>query len=142
MVNTIAKNTSRITGDKTMRYLLMIFDDETRDADATPEQMQAVMAEYDAFTAEVDRRGANKGSEALMPTTMATSVRVRDGKVLTSDGPFAETKEQLGGYYLIDCKDLNEAIEIAALCPGAKLGTVELRPIMELGEMSPNNLSQ
>jgi hypothetical protein len=67
---------------------------------------------------------------------------VRDGKVLTSDGPFAETKEQLGGYYLIDCKDLNEAIEIAALCPGAKLGTVELRPIMELGEMSPNNLSQ
>lgn len=125
-----------------MRYLLMIFDDETRDADATPEQMQAVMAEYDAFTAEVDRRGANKGSEALMPTTMATSVRVRDGKILTSDGPFAETKEQLGGYYLIDCKDLNEAIEIAALCPGAKLGTVELRPIMELDEMSLHKSSQ
>lgn len=125
-----------------MRYLLMIFDDETRDADATPEQMQAVMTEYDAFTAEVDRRGANKGSEALMPTTMATSVRVRDGKILASDGPFAETKEQLGGYYLIDCKDLNEAIEIAALCPGAKLGTVELRPIMELDEMSLNKSSQ
>jgi len=119
-----------------MRYLLMIYTNEQADAQATPEQMQTMMAEYNAFTAEASRRGVNKGGEALMPTTMATTVRVRNSKTLTSDGPFAETKEQLGGFYLLDCKDLNEAIEMAAKCPGAKVGSIELRPIMELGDMS------
>ena len=119
-----------------MRYLLMIYSKEQMDAEITPEQMQTVMSEYNAFTAEASKRGANKGGEALMPTTMATTVQVRDGKTLTSDGPFAETKEQLGGYYLLDVEDLNDAIELAALCPGAKWGTIELRPIMELGDMS------
>ena len=118
-----------------MRYLLMIYSDEQLDTEVTPEQMQMVMVEYNAFTAEVNKRRVNRGGEALMPTAMATSVRVRDGKTITSDGPFAETKEQLGGYYLLDCKDLNEAIEVAALCPGAKVGAIELRPIMELGDM-------
>lgn len=115
-----------------MRYLLMIYTNEAADASATPEQQQQVMNEYWAFTDEVGKRGVNKGGgAALLPTTMATTVRVRDGKTITSDGPFAETKEQLGGYYVLDVKDLNEAIEVAAMCPGARWGSIELRPIME-----------
>lgn len=119
-----------------MRYLLMIYTNEAEDASATPELQQQVMNEYWAFTAELSKRGANKGGEPLMPTAMATTVRVRNGKTITSDGPFAETKEQLGGYYLIEAKNLNEAIEVAAMCPGAKWGSIELRPIMEMGELS------
>ena len=119
-----------------MRYLLMIYTNEAEDASATPEQQQQVMNEYWAFTQALTKHNANKGGEALMPTAMATTVRVRDGKTITSDGPFAETKEQLGGYYLLDVKDLNEAIEAAAMCPGAKWGSVELRPIMEMGDLS------
>ena len=116
-----------------MRYLLMIYDTEVPAEQVSAEAWQQVMAEYDAFTAEVDKRGANKGGEALHETTKATTVRTRDGKVTITDGPFAETKEQLGGYYLLDVKDLDEAIEIAKLCPGAKSGSIELRPVMEFG---------
>lgn len=117
-----------------MRYLLLIYSNETADTTATPEQQQAVMNEYWAFTHEVNQRGVNKGGDALMPTTTATTVRIRDGKTTLTDGPFAETKEQLGGYYVLNVKDLDEAIEIAKLCPGARYGSIELRPIVEFGD--------
>jgi hypothetical protein len=112
-----------------MQYLLMIYGNEAAAAQATPEQMQAVMGAYNAFTNEVKEKQVYLGGNPLQPTSTATSVRVRDGKTLTTDGPFAETKEQLGGYYLVNCKDLDEAIEYAAKIPGAMHGTIEVRPI-------------
>lgn len=114
-----------------MKYALLIYTNEAQDAQATPEEQQANMGEYFAFTSEINNAGINLGGEALMPTTMATSVRVSDGKTLTTDGPFAETKEQLGGFYLLDCKDLDEAVSYAAKIPGARHGTVEVRQVME-----------
>ncbi len=117
-----------------MRYLLLIYSNEVPDSSVTPEQQQAVMNEYFAFNHEVNQRGVNKAGEALMPTAMATTVRIKEGKATITDGPFAETKEQLGGYYVLDVKNLDEAIEIAKLCPGAKYGSIELRPIVEFGD--------
>ena len=114
-----------------MRYLLMIYSREANSATATPEQTQAVMGEYFAFTEQLKKSGISKDGEALHDTTKATTVRTLNGKYVITDGPFAETKEQLGGYYLLNCKDLDEAIEIAKLCPGSKYGAVELRPVME-----------
>jgi hypothetical protein len=116
-----------------MKYLMTIYTNETADAQATPEQMQAVMGAYYAFTQEVREKKVYVGGEALHPTSSATTVRVRGGKTTTTDGPFAETKEQLGGYYLLDCKDLDEAIEYAAKIPGAAAGSVEIRPVMVFG---------
>ncbi len=115
-----------------MRYILMICTDESTVAAASPEEGSAMMAEYGTFTEEMGRRGVLQGGERLRPTTDATTVQVRDGEVLTSDGPFAETKEQVGGYYVVECKDLDEAIEIAAKIPGARVGTIEVRPIWEM----------
>jgi hypothetical protein len=112
-----------------MQYLLMIYGNEAAAAQATPEQMKALMGAYGAFTNEVKEKQVYVGGNPLQPTSTATSVRVRDGKTLTTDGPFAETKEQLGGYYLLNCKDLDEAIEYAAKIPGALQGTIEVRPI-------------
>ncbi len=113
-----------------MQYMLLIYTDEKADAQATEAQMQATMEAYNAFTDEVHQRGVIVAGDALHPTTSATTVRVRNGKTLTTDGPFAETKEQLGGYYLLNCKDLDEAIELAAKIPGAQFGSVEVRPVM------------
>ena len=115
-----------------MRYLLMICTEESADAAMSPEEGQARLAEYMAFGDEMGRRGVLQGGERLRPTTDATTVQVRDAKVLTADGPFAETKEQIGGYFLVDCKDLDEAIEVAAKIPGARSGSIEVRPIWEL----------
>ncbi len=115
-----------------MKYVLMIYTSESNDAGATPEQQAAVMAEYNVFTKQLNEHKAYLGGEALMPTSTATSVRVRDGKRAITDGPFAETKEQLGGFYIIEAPDLNGAIEAATMCPGAKYGSVELRPVMEM----------
>lgn len=115
-----------------MRYALMICTDETTGQALSPEEGAATLAEYQAFGEEMDRRGVLRGGERLRPTTDATTVRVRDGEVLTSDGPFAETKEQIGGYYIVDCTDLDEAIEVASKIPGARFGTVEVRPIWEM----------
>jgi hypothetical protein len=115
-----------------MRYLMMICTDESTVAALSPEEGSGMMAEYGTFMEEMGRRGVLQGGERLRPTTDATTVRVRDGEVLTSDGPFAETKEQVGGFYLVDCKDLDEAIEIAGKIPGAQVGTIEVRPIWEL----------
>ena len=98
----------------------------------SPDEGEAMMAEYMKFGEEMSKRGVLQGGERLHPTTDATTVQVRNGEVLTSDGPFAETKEQIGGFYLVDCKDLDEAIEIAAKIPGAGIGTIEVRPIWEM----------
>ncbi|HJV09523.1 MAG TPA: YciI family protein [Acidimicrobiales bacterium] len=114
-----------------MRYALLICTDESAWAAASPEESAAMTAAYDAFGAEMGARGVLKGGERLRPTADATTVRVSGGEVLVSDGPFAETKEQMAGFYLIDCKDLDEAIEIASKVPAAANGTVEVRPIWE-----------
>jgi hypothetical protein len=116
----------------TMRYLLLICGDETAMEAASPEESQASLAQYMAFGEEMTKRGVLTGGERLRPTTDATTVRVRDGETVTSDGPFAETKEQIGGFYAVDCKNLDEAIEIAAKIPGARTGTIEVRPIWEM----------
>ena len=116
-----------------MRYIMLIYTDESAEAQLSDEDNQAVMGGYFAFTNEVRERGVYQTGDALQPTSMATTVSVRDGKTLTTDGPFAETKEQLGGFYILDCRDLDEAIEFAAKIPGAKEGRIEVRPILELG---------
>lgn len=115
-----------------MRYLALIY---TPEATAPPSEGEAqqMMEEYGAFTEMVRQRGAFLGGDALQPTSTATTLRVRDGKLNTTDGPFAETKEQLGGYYELQCKDLDEAVELAAKIPGARYGAIEVRPIMEMG---------
>jgi len=93
-------------------------------------ERQKMMADYGAFTQSIIKSGNFKAGDALQPTSTATTVRVRDGKTLTTDGPFAETREQLGGYYLVEAKDLDEALAIAARIPGARVGSIEVRPIM------------
>jgi hypothetical protein len=115
-----------------MRYLLLICTDETTDQAMSPAEVETQRAQYAAFSEEMGPRGVLLGGERLRPTTDATTVRVRDGETLTFDGPFAETKEQMGGYYMVDCKDLDEAIEVAAKIPGAAKGSIEVRPIWEL----------
>src|SRR5436309_1254860 len=108
-----------------MQYLMLIYADETALATMTPENRRSVMSAYQRFTTEVQDKKLYLGGNPLQPTTNATTVRLRDGKTLTTDGPFAETKEQLGGYYLLDCKNLDEAIECAAKIPSAAYGSVE-----------------
>jgi hypothetical protein len=114
-----------------MRYLLLIYGPEDV-PDPTPDEQGQVMAAYNAFTEHIRSKNAYLGGEALEPTATATTVRVRDGKTLTTDGPFAETKEALGGYYLVEAKDLDEAIDFAARIPGAQSGSIEVRPIWEI----------
>jgi len=123
-----------------MRYAILIYDENSANPPAEPpppEVTQQVMNEYWAYTAMLNERGANLGGEALQPVQTATTVRVRDGKTLVTDGPFAETKEALGGFYLVEAKDLDEALEFAAACPGAKEGSVEVRPIWEVPSAPP-----
>jgi hypothetical protein len=110
-----------------MQYLLLIYQNE---ADAQHDPHGAMMGEYRDFTQGIIASGAFKAGDALQPVATATTVRVRDGKTMTTDGPFAETREQLGGYYLVEAKDLDEAVAIAAKIPGAKNGSIEVRPIM------------
>ena len=114
-----------------MKYLLMIYTNEQQDAQRTPEEQEANMGEYFAFTNEIREAGVMLGGEALQSTTTATTVRVRQGQTASTDGPFAETKEQLGGYYLLDCDNLDEAIKWAAKIPGAREGSIEIRPLWE-----------
>ena len=115
-----------------MRYALLIYASEQDWASQTEEQAQAVNQEYMAFTKDIIDRGLMKGGEALQGIATATTVRVRDGETLTTDGPFAETKEQLGGFYLVEAKDLDEAIELAARIPDVRRGSIEVRPVMEI----------
>jgi hypothetical protein len=114
-----------------MRYLLLIYGDESAWAAQSPEDAQAVTGEYMAFGEAITAEGIMRGGDALQPTATATTVRVRDGETLLSDGPFAETHEQLGGYYMVECDTLDEAIRAAGRIPGARTGSVEVRPVME-----------
>jgi hypothetical protein len=109
-----------------VEYLLLVYDNEKRWSQGYD---KAELGEYQAFGEEFSK--AIKGGQALQPTSAAATVRVRDGKRLTTDGPFAETKEQLGGYYLVEARDRDEAIAIAAKIPGARFGSIEVRPIMK-----------
>jgi hypothetical protein len=112
-----------------MQYLLMIYQNEVEYAKNDAATSQKMMDEYQTFTQSIIQSGQFKAGDRLQPTTMATTVRVRDGKTLTTDGPFAETREQLGGYYMVDAKDLDSAIAIAARIPSARIGSIEVRPI-------------
>ena len=113
-----------------MQYLMMIYANEAEYGKIEPATLQKVYEEYGAFTQSIVQSGNFKAGDRLQPTTTATTVRIRDGKTMTTDGPFAETREQLGGYYLVDAKDLDAALGIAARIPGAKVGSIEVRPIM------------
>lgn len=112
-----------------MKYMLLIYADENA---WTPEEREHCYVESAALTQELHARGQYVSANPLHPVASATSVRVRDGKPLVTDGPFAETREQLGGYFLIEAKDLNEAIAIAGRIPGARKGTVEVRPVLDI----------
>jgi hypothetical protein len=115
-----------------MNYLLMIYTNEKQIGSMSPDALNAMSQEYGEFTKSIVQAGKFKAGDRLKPTSTASTVRVRDGKVTTTDGPFAETREQLGGYYLVDAKDLDEAIGIAARIPGARHGSIEVRPIWPL----------
>ncbi|HEX2414145.1 MAG TPA: YciI family protein [Thermoleophilaceae bacterium] len=112
-----------------MRYMLSIYGDEQRWAQATPEETRATLARYEAFGKEAGERIV--AGDGLQPTVTATTVRVRDGDRLLADGPFTETKEQLGGFYVLECADLDEALDWAAKIPGAHTGAIEVRPVMD-----------
>lgn len=113
-----------------MKYICLIYSDERAAETATPAEAQEWMGAYYAFTSAVQSAGVLVEGEALDATSKATTVRVRNGKILTTDGPFAETKEQLGGYYLLDCQDEAAALAWAAKIPGAKVGSIEVRPVV------------
>ena len=113
-----------------MKYLCLIYDEEKRLGARSKSESDAFTREYFAFTEEIRKSGHYLGGEALQSVQTATTVRVRNGRLSTTDGPFAETKEQLGGFYLIDARDLNDAIQVASKIPSARLGSVEVRPIM------------
>ena len=112
-----------------MQYLLLIYENEAEAAKRANKD-GTMMQDYMEFTQSIVKSGNMRAGDALQPTSTATTVRVRDGKTLTTDGPFAETREQLGGYYLIEAKDLDEATKIAARIPSAQFGSIEIRPIM------------
>ena len=114
-----------------MRYLCLIYDDEKKLATMSKDEGDAFMGEYFAFTEDIKKSGHYLGGNALKPVGTATTIRNRAGKLSTTDGPFAETKEQLGGYYLIEARDLNDALQVAAKIPSVRTGSIEVRPIEE-----------
>ena len=116
-----------------MKYLLLIYDEEQNFAKMTEAELNQMNTEYIQFTQSIQGSGNYQAGEQLQPTSTATAVRMRDGKRLVTDGPFAETREQLGGFYMIDAKNLDEAIGIAARIPSARRGTIEVRPLVEFG---------
>ena len=123
-----------------MRYMLLIYSNERATEAMSPEEDSRIRAEHWAIMKETSRRGMFKGADPLEPTSAATTVRIDNGKVLVTDGPFAETKEQLAGYYILDCKDLDEALEWAAKIPTAcagRTGCVEVRHIREMQSRGP-----
>jgi len=117
-----------------MKYLCLIYESEKDWANVSPADGEAIMNEYFAFTADIQKNGKYIAGEALQPTQTATTVRVRNGKVSTTDGPFAETKEQLGGFYMIEARDLNDAIQVAAKIPASRSGSIEVRPLVDFSE--------
>ncbi len=117
-----------------MKYLCLIYDEEKKLGAMSKSESDAFMGEYFAFTDAIKKSGHHLGGEALQLVQTATTVRIRNGKVSTTDGPFAETKEQLGGFYLINARDLNDAIQVASKIPSARLGSVEVRPVHEFNQ--------
>ena len=115
-----------------MQYLLLIYSDRTAFADTTDDEQRAHMELWSDYSKWLTEKGWMKGGDALQDVDQATSVRVQDGERLVTDGPFAETKETLGGFYLLDVENLDDAIEAAGRCPGARYGTIELRPVQEM----------
>jgi hypothetical protein len=118
-----------------MRYLCLIYSNESQWETMPRAEYSAVMGEHFAFTDQIRARGKYVAGEGLQPTQTATTVRVRKGKISTTDGPFAETKEQLGGFYLIDARDLNDAIQTASRIPSARYGAIEVRPVREFSKV-------
>ena len=121
-----------------MQYLLMIYDDEKIWQDMPKAESDKMFGEYMQFSADIKKSGHYIAGDALQPVSTATTVRVRNGKTQTTDGPFAETKEQLGGYYLIEAKDLDEATKIAARIPSSRIGSIEIRPVMRFDQGAGN----
>jgi len=117
-----------------MKYVCLIYDEEKKAAAMSKAEGDAFMGEYFAFTEGIKKSGQYVGGEALQPVQSATTVRVRNGKMSTTDGPFAETKEQLGGFYLITANDLDEALQVASKIPSARIGSVEVRPVMDFSQ--------
>ena len=113
-----------------MQYLLLIYENEQKSADFSQADGEKMYRDYMEYTASIKATGNMIAGDALQPTSKATTVRVRDGKTLTTDGPFAETREQLGGYYLVNAADLDEAIKLAARIPSSKWGSIEVRPVV------------
>ncbi len=117
-----------------MKYLCLIYDEEKKMAEMPKADSDAFMGEYFAFTNDIKQSGHYVAGEALHPVHAATTVRIRNGKMSATDGPFAETKEQLGGFYLVTAADLNEAIQVASRIPSARYGSIEVRPIVDYGQ--------
>jgi hypothetical protein len=119
-----------------MRYAILIYDTETANPSPeppNPEVFGEIMSAYNGYTQMLKDKGIYEAGEALQPVTTATSIRIKDGQTITTDGPFAETKEGLGGFYIIEAKDLDEALAYGAQCPGARFGaTIEVRPVWEV----------
>ena len=120
-----------------MKYLCLIYEDESRFATTPKPEMDKIMSEYGAFGESIRKSGHHVAGYQLHPTDSATTVRSRGGKVSTTDGPFAETKEQLGGFYLIEAKDLNDAVQVASRIPSVRFGSIEVRPIVERAQAKP-----
>ena len=120
-----------------MRYAILIYDENTANPSPEPPDPAVwgeVMQAYNAYTDMLKERGHYLGGEALEPVTTATTVRIKDGQRITTDGPFAETKEGLGGFYLVEARDLDEALDLAAQCPGARFGSIEVRPVDDFSD--------
>ena len=117
-----------------MKYLCLIYDEEQKLAEMPQSESDAFMGEYFAFTEGIRQSGHYVAGEALQPVQTATTVRIRNGRMSTTDGPFAETREQLGGFYLIEARDLNDAIQVASRIPSARTGSIEVRPVVDFGE--------
>ncbi|MFX3657996.1 MAG: YciI family protein [bacterium] len=115
-----------------MRYMLLIWENEAFSAAQTDAEREAVMAEYVAFTDDVRRQGVLVAGDPLLPSETAITVRHRNGQAVSTDGPFAETREQLGGYYIVDCETLEQACSLAARIPAARDGAIEVRPVMDM----------
>jgi hypothetical protein len=114
-----------------MQYMLLIYDEEAKWDQMSEAEKGKIFGEYGAFSEGIRKSGHFKGGEALQPTATATTVRVREGKSVKTHGPFAETREQLGGFYIVEAKDLDEACAIAAKIPSARFGSIEIRPVMK-----------
>jgi hypothetical protein len=130
-----ASGLAALLEEKVMQYILLIYENEAEAKARNPEESKRIFAEYGALTGAIKQSGHLRAGEPLQPTSTATTVRVKGGKTVRTDGPFAETREQLGGFYIVDAKDLDEAVDIAARIPSAKTGSIEVRPIMMMNAM-------